>query len=1316
MPVEGPLPQTGDQHDINADAESCLMARRPRHWRIKNLEGTDDYGFDYQVQITQDQQVSNVFRLQLKGTRSPSISADGEFISVTLKASTVRYYDRVVEPILLVICDLSVDEDPVDCPLHYVWIHEELGRINVSALPAEQKFVTLKAPRKNLLTRKADLSLDVTQQNDFSRVGHLLGGHAEQTHPGLPSEERLSLVQGVTQGITARGASFIEALAAPAQGHWIAPAPGTLAWELSQARNDLLANALERARMRLDTAERMLEGATILEQAEYWCLRGNLHVEAGADRYASVAYQRAYQLSPLPKYQAVWCEAEIRLRFDTARETLPELAAQLQGDDPLIVASRSRLAAIMGDHQTAFQIATLLPEPDRSLVMGFVHWRSGDHDAVVSYCDQGLALTTPVDAVQQVLLLYKARAKFALAHGRLSNSETTFIPVSGLPGVKRPLLEEAWVAITEAVVAFKRAGWKSNIDHIADIWPATALALGKGPQILPLLIEATTARPHLPGIQEALRIVAVECGDIELALRANDSLPPSETKSLWATVLFQQTGKYRLSVQSFQECYERADRLHQWFGTAVVAAILSAQKMVQPGLVQCWLADLQKYPTLHGFAAQARYLLDVERNPSLQGEALGTLRVSYEQLGRPHEVALTLLKALNPLEPEEAPVCVQVAEHITHYTRLGPALAEHVGLALITLKDWSALLELCQGDRVRAEAGDRMLAFEALALDHLGRSDAARDRLEALLASGSTDHVALDTYVTIAVRCGYVSEAIDATERSLEAAGSREQRLECLKLLYSLIQCVEPTSARLRAVVLQIGELVDRTDEVQEAAFLAKLLAATSGEAEDDLQADIDLFQQRASAFFERFPNSHIFRRGEVREGCSPDELVATLKTLTGMTDDREALRRRLEKGLQQGLNHVPFSCRPRFALSSVLDVVHLWEVAKASSRDDVKYHLAMTLTSNRPKPKAEYLRARVPLLDLTTLLVLLDLELIDRVVTFFGTIAVCKATLEELVELSSPVFGSLAYQKCLALQQALKPHFSSILQPSLPTRGRGSGGNSLVGWGNAQITEICQDQATDFVLYSDDAIFRLFCANEGEPDSVCTLDVLEGLVETGLMDVREKAGKIAQLCRWNVRIVVRLPDFRALIPQELLQVANVRQGVEILDGDSDFTTLVSALWDYRLPFQETMQSAAKVLRMMLVFEPLSDIAISAVMAQWFVKAGMGKDAPDQALRTITLLLTHVVNITTSEDLFEARLWRVYLLVVEWKQGYLSDATVEQAIRLLGMECAHLQWAMPGRGEKVFSRLIKALPNGTHELHTFSQAYSTALVQLFPKA
>ncbi len=92
---------------------------------------------------------TDVFRIQLKGTCSSSFSADDEFISVASKALTVRYCSRVVVPEFLVICDLSVNEDPVGYTPHYVCgqevpimhaFHEQYSNRNKSYKTAGKAF------------------------------------------------------------------------------------------------------------------------------------------------------------------------------------------------------------------------------------------------------------------------------------------------------------------------------------------------------------------------------------------------------------------------------------------------------------------------------------------------------------------------------------------------------------------------------------------------------------------------------------------------------------------------------------------------------------------------------------------------------------------------------------------------------------------------------------------------------------------------------------------------------------------------------------------------------------------------------------------------------------------------------------------------------------------------------------------------------------------------------------------------------------------------------------------------------------------------
>jgi tetratricopeptide (TPR) repeat protein len=1315
MPVEGPLPQTGDQHDINADADRCFRARSPRNWRIHGLEGTDDYGLDYQVQTTPGQRATDIFRVQLKGTRSPDISADGKFISIQLKASTIRYFARIVEPILLVVCNLQVDPDPVDCPLYYVWLWDELRRIDVANLSVDQQYVTLRVPTQHRLKTQTDLSADIERQNELSRAGHAIDISIEQTHPGMQVEERLSVVKGVTQGITARSAAFIDALAAPAEEHWVAPSPGTLAWHLNQTKVLLRTSSLERVTKELNTAEAMLEAATPLEEAEYWFLLGKFQTISGFDQMASDTFKRAYQVNPLAKYLAAWAEAEIRLRYQENGPTFfPDLLEALTGEEPVVLSTKSRVLAAEGKFEEAIVVADKINGPEKFAARALAHTMFTKPAEALVDCDSGLALPDLPDNTQQMLLVLRARAKFSLAQTSAPESVDDVLPPSGLAGIDPELVKKAWQAINVAVDALRETGWGANIEHIADIWAATASIIGKQKEILPTLAEVACLRPHFKNVQLALESLAAQCGEFSIALEANDRLPDSQWRNLRRTLILHEAQKHNACLQWFEAHFLSFDRTHKLFGPAVTVAALSAHKMARPELVMKWAAELESDPSLHEHAAVLQYFLALERNKLGNEEAIQALVVRYEELDRPFAMAVTLLQELNPTDAKQAAIIIEVAKRVREKVEPSPAMAAHVGLALATTEDWASLLKLCRDFKVRVDSGPNMLAFEALALDRLGYTEEARQLLEQMLAGGVLDSLALNTYVAIMVRCGYVQEAIEAAEKILESAKSNTQRMDCIRLLFNLIQHSDPTSKRLLALAVKMGQLAAPNSEVQEGIYLMMFLMATLTETNAPSQQELTEFHQKAEAFFIKFPNSPIIKKGEIRRDISPEELTAQFKAIIGITEEREAFHARLENQLQQGVMVVPFSWRPKRVLSSVHDVVQLWEMAKVSSVDDRKYHLTMLVDLQWNPPSAASLRDRTPLLDLTALLVLFDLSLINPMVQFFGKIAIAKATLEMLAKLAHPFSGSPMSGKCAALQEALKPHLSSIVQPSIPNlTDDEKGGEWLFGREQKEITQLCRDENSSFRLYSDDLAFRVFCAESNTPDGICTLDVLGGLEEVGLLTRNKVAQSISKLCGWRVGLVVRLEELVSLIPNELAQTKNVRQGINILDANPQFIAVISALWDFRAKFDKTLDHATAVLRHLADQTTLPDLALAALLGQWFVKAGMKNDAPTQALGILTKAITRAAQPDNLAKSTAKKFWAVYRALVEFHHGSRMDESKErEAILLLGAECAKLQVTAPGAGENVYFGLIQALTEGTSDYSYFRSGYSNTLVHL----
>lgn len=1313
MPVEGPLPQTGDQQDIGADADRCFIARMPRNWKPHGLAGTDDYGLDYQIQTTPGQRATDVFKVQLKGTRSPDLSSDGEFISIQLKASTVRYYDRIVEPVLLVVCDLSVDPEPVDCPLYYTWVRDELRRISVETLDPEQKYVTLRVPKSNRLMSSTDLSADIDAQNELSRAGHAMFQSVEQTHPGMQVEDRITVVQKISSGMAIRSTAFIDALASPAEQHWIEPAHGSLAWHLKAAERLLKISSLDRASTELNAAEAMLHGSTPLEAGDYWFLRGKFQSANCTDELARESFKRAYESNPLGKYLSARVEMELRIRnAGEGPQPYPDLIELLKGDEPVVLSSKSRVLAAEGKFEEALAVADLIIGPERHAARALANTMSCKPEDALKDCETGLALSDLPDNTRQLFLVLRARAKFSIAVPSSLAPEGDILPPSGLAGIVPSHLKDAWDAIQDAIDILREAGWSSNIELLADIWCATASMLGKQSVLLPELAGAARLRPHLTSLQGALESIAAQCGDFPTALQANERLPSSDTRDLRRTILLHEAQKHTACFRWFADHFDRLDRNNALFGPAATVAALSAHKLSEPDLVMKWSAELESHQHLAEHAALLHYYLAIELNKIGNDDELERLIGRYEELGRPFFLAVGLLQELNPTDGKQAALCVEIADLILKKVEPSSAMAVHVGLALITVKDWQRLSQWCKDFRTRVDAGPRMQAFEALALDRLGETQEAKVLLERMLSGGVLDSLALNTYVSIMVRCGYVQEALDAAEKIMDAATSERQQKDCTRLLFNLIQQSDPGSKRLLALAVQMGRLADQKSEVEEGIYLVMFIMATVNVDCIPTNGDRADFHRRAEVFFTTFPDSKILKRGELHEDASGQELIAQLKAIVGFTEDREVAQRRLENQMQQGLTVVPFSWRPKLVLSSVHDVVHLWEIAKVSSADDKKYHLVMLTDTEWKPPTAVSLRERTPLLDLTALVVLFDLDLIDTAVHFFGKIGIAKATLETLASLVNPFSGSPWQSKCSALQNALKPHLNKIVQPSISELDEdkdeeGEDDSGVLGREQKEIACLCR-QDNNYRLYSDDLAFRVITAKSEKPDGICTLDVLSGFEEAGFLTRREVAQKVSVLCGWHVGLVVRFEDLVALLPPSLEKVSNVRQGMDILDAHPEFMTAITALWDFRSPFDKTMGHAAAVIRRLAEESSLSNKALASLLGQWFVKAGLKNDAPPTTLGVLTKAIIQTALPPSRSNATAKKLWEVYMQLIEYHHGTAMDEQKERdAIKSLGAECAKLQMTNPGLGAEVYSSLRKGLTEGTCDDGYFEAGYSS---------
>jgi Domain of unknown function (DUF4365) len=215
------LPQESAAQRIGHRADKCFQANRPDSWRTKSLEGTDDAGLDFQVQIVDGAEYTAIFRLQLKGTESPTLSKAADFYSIALERSTLNYYARVSEPILLLLADLSVDTVTKNCPCFYVWIHEDMKRHRALGKDSSgSESLTVRVPVANRLTEDLDLLPELERMLRLHKVASEIDAVVKQKLPSSAPDERLTLIENIVKGISNYDASFLQVVGSPATSPW----------------------------------------------------------------------------------------------------------------------------------------------------------------------------------------------------------------------------------------------------------------------------------------------------------------------------------------------------------------------------------------------------------------------------------------------------------------------------------------------------------------------------------------------------------------------------------------------------------------------------------------------------------------------------------------------------------------------------------------------------------------------------------------------------------------------------------------------------------------------------------------------------------------------------------------------------------------------------------------------------------------------------------------------------------------------------------------------------------------------------------------
>ncbi|WP_031364369.1 tetratricopeptide repeat protein [Caballeronia sordidicola] len=1301
------FPEEGQSQEIGRYARSVFMNAKPSDWIETELAGDSDFGFDYQVQVKVNRQVKYTFRVQLKGTTKPRWINDGQVLSFRLSTQALNMYVQTPEPTLLVVCVVPEDlPRPYAGEAYYVWVDDALPDDFVKpALGTEPRAShAIHLPVANLLTYENDVTTHLDARNRLFRTAVDISDLVTAS-TGSDFGTPYGAIQALETALSTRP-SVITALIEESD-IWPAPPEGT-------AISDLLAIAEAMRNGSWDRATQMHrrirpETLNNLELAEYTFLDGKLLSRSGKFSQAIEKYEAASRLVPT---RDVYIVAAAETRFvrmhpcDDAE--CRDLLTQLDSRNSVVAkVLAARLLIALSDEAAADSRISSLPATDRAILLASLHVHRRRFSNAIEICSESLRTTTLSPRERATLLLMRARSRWYEAVGPLPDEVE--LPLSGPADANLSLLQMVWEDVMEAFPLLRELGWPANVEFLSDVAGSTAMMLNRGSELYPYLEDAAQALPWSVGLQQAFEALCVSLGRFKEALIPNSRLPESPSVIGRRVTLFHQAGDlpacWALADDKLTVLSESTNVAPVAIGMGATAATQCTKPLVSSRL----LSVLDSRQDWGEYATFFRTAIESQRRGVDATTWVEALRLARTKHPDSIFIAQNLLGSLNANLAEHAPAVLETASFLRKTQQLNFNDTLKVIKACFTLERWGDVDVEASHAIERFGNSARLLAMRAIALDNAGKTADALDEYEQGFSSDDAALELLRAYLGLCIRLSHFDRAINAIERLLSRVRGHDEIVELKRLLIVIKAEVNASPQEMEALLRDLSFTVAQDDAEEEALYLSiatNLTFIRGLKLSDDMCSD---FHTRSNAYSSRFPDSRNFIVLSTPPEDSGDRLLKILEPILGdwRAKGREYLRR--EREVKDGRLPIPYIVRAGYALHYVGDPLTLWEIGKISRAEFRQFHLTMA-TEDMPEALFESY-SRPPLVDLTALLVLLDLDMLDTVFHLWPSIAIGRLTVAYLSQLSSNrIESARGHDTAKRLISFIQDNLSRIEQPKAHISGAS---------GHIQPIHLVQEaealRESGFSLYADDFFVRVFTSTSiSLANSFCTLDVLRWATERKFLDLQQVSGRYSLLCRWNVAIVIPLQVFLEPVLREPFSLDSLEQVAFNLAHVETFDVLSRAVW---WPDKDYLQLLNHVRAVIVVLLQNARVPLNLVASVWsawlmkvqFAKAGLSR--LDNRAAAMFFIAVH------AESELLKRAWICYKLTVELEHGNrMEKAHEREAIRhLAAFANEFAQSQSTPNSQTMLQRLQDCVTPGTEEAQWFSEGLMDAMVGIFTR-
>ena len=1291
---------------ISSASKALLIERHPAHWEPTEQSGGSDFGFDYSIQLAPLGQVTYTLRAQLKGTESPTLSADGQTLSIALKRTTLNMYATTPEEVMLLVAVVQLRSDgkvdPANSHLYWSWLAPELERLRGSRYAvdeSDQETFVVHVPISQEVTTNLDVTPYLERRLEEARATETLESIAQKA--GIVPAGVDDPMQQLVKAVVANPLMFFREVDIdddhlPPDG-----APGlAIAQALSYVRAGQTTLA-EDAVAQLDRAQ--FDGKPVLTAA-LLSVEGKIAVQRRRRVEALGLFEQAYSADPTERHLLARAEVRFLQAIDEgdkpAIAAVAALLADVRSDEGLSLLVRVQVAA--GDFAAAHMTVARVGEPARAMPHLVV--LSGERRWADVRAEALRALSVPrlsrQDAMGLRLVAARACWSQALSTAAIAPDKAE-MPLTGLPGIDLDAAKAAWAFSKDCLLDLKKLGWQPNVEILAPIAMASAAAIGRHDEALPLVREAASSRPEYQELQENVELLAIGAGNIEVATEANLRLPETHAVLVRRTCLQFQAKQFPVCLETALRCLSSLDEAVEQTPMAFAMGSAAAIKLARTADADRLIAGIRHDPSWVEFEYFARFAQESMRS---EGKApLTELRDGLKRIPNSRLLLSNLFSNLSVDDRDQASEIVGLARRLRAEAALSDKDWFHLVLALLKLSLWEDAERESRGSIERFGETDRTVSLLAIAVEMQGHTGEAIGLLERALTLGANRAATLRNYLGLCLRLGRTLAAQETIEKLLGLESDRAGRLDLLRLNALLLsQLGRSDDAYL--VVRDLAQTVDRGVELEEGMYLNLYMSVTLHMPrlpEEELTA----VGERTKAFSATWPESRLFKVMTLPADGTVS--VAKLNALLGEVLGHDSQERMLEfvqreTQARDGQLPVPFVARPSFVFHYIGDAFTLWEYSKRSKPEDRQYHLVCATTDQMPASR-DVLRD-IPLLDLPALLVVHDLGLFEVLFSLYPRIAISRVTVDYISQHARGVFiNDVASKIAESLLDVINANLRRIDQPA----------SDRQAVQEVHPKTLLDDYVTlaesgRWAVYSDDAITRVWVDHKRSgTQGLCTLDLMRFADEQGLLSPAHVGKHMAQLAAWNVQISVVARYFLATL-EGALDGATGLSASKRLDRfyrHEPFTVLARALWHADKSPSDLIKHIGELVAGLLQEASVEEESVAALWAFWFIRMRMTPkfNLLDWDLLNYSLVMALLASPPGAEQRIVRNMLNVSELTLD--PNRVSTKDMDQVIARLGATVGGIASRHLANGERIRARIAEALRPGTHDGDLFEGAY-----------